>query len=62
MSNTISPGLEFTCCICGKVFTSNWTEEQAAEELKRNFGRERQPDDGICCDDCYNKWMKEIGN
>lgn len=52
MSNT------YKCSICEGVFEKGWTEEEAEEELKNNFGEEYTPSDcGLVCDDCYKKYF-----
>ena len=53
---------QYKCCICGGIFFSNWTEEEAKAELKENFGVDKQPEDGIACDDCYRKFMQKNFN
>lgn len=51
---------EYRCEMCGEVFKKGWSDEQAKEEYKKNFNMEVKEDDGIVCDDCYNKMMVEI--
>jgi hypothetical protein len=57
----LKPG-EYQCCLCGGVFEFGWTDEDAEAELKKNFGKERDLEDGIACDDCYRKFMGETFN
>lgn len=51
---------EYKCDMCGGVYKSGWSDEEAKEEYKQNFGMEVKEGDGIVCDDCYNKMMIEI--
>ena len=62
MSNQIAKDKEFTCCMCGQTFLSDWTDEEAAEELKQRFGEDKGPQHEVCCDDCYQKIMAETLN
>lgn len=62
MTTKVEKDKPFTCCLCGKTFLSDWTHEEAAEELKQRFGEDYRPEHEVCCDDCYKKVMAEIGN
>jgi DNA-directed RNA polymerase subunit RPC12/RpoP len=59
----IQPG-EYKCACCGGIFQHGWTEEEAKEEYKKNFGKEvtTMQDKEIVCDDCYKKLMNEMKN
>jgi hypothetical protein len=43
------------CYNCEETFESppDWTEEDAINELKRNFNMEKPDDCVVICDDCY---------
>jgi len=46
---------EYTCMLCGETFIGAWTDEEAQEEARQNFGEdvfEREPV-YVVCDDCY---------
>lgn len=43
---------EFKCSVCKQIFESAWSEEEAEEELKKNFGVPKEDCDAVC-DDCY---------
>ena len=43
--------------MCKGVFSYGWSEEEAHDELKRNFGDVDVDDCEIVCDDCYQKIM-----
>ena len=46
----------FICAICKKEFDIDWTEEEAEEELKEEFGENIKKEDCVqVCDDCYEK-------
>ncbi len=49
----------FVCAVCGEEFEcerDGWSEEHAAEEYLRNFGRSAEdPGRAVACDDCYNQ-------
>lgn len=47
---------EYTCAICGETFGKGRSDEEAAAELKRDFGVPVE----LClpvCDDCYRDWI-----
>lgn len=46
----------YQCAICGKTFEYNWTDEEAEEELKINFGPNMKKEEcDLVCDDCYQR-------
>ena len=48
----------FTCYTCGGVFLVEWSDEEAQEELERNFGGDTKPENcEVVCDDCYEAIM-----
>jgi hypothetical protein len=50
----------FKCAICGKVFESSWSEEEALAELVENFGKDCNVEDcEVVCDDCYQEMIGE---
>lgn len=54
---------EFRCFECGGVFDKGWTDEEAIEEEKRNFGANADPDGAeLLCEECYLKFMAKIFN
>lgn len=54
-------GKEFKCVMCKGVFNKEQTDEDAEDELKRNFPGFDKEDCEIVCDDCYKKIHKDIG-
>jgi len=51
---------EYQCTRCGNIYEKTWTDEEAMEETKDNFGKEivNKPMD-VICEDCYNIIMKQ---
>lgn len=49
----------FTCKQCGIIFESTWTEEEAAEESARLFGKRQQL--VVVCDVCFKAMAKRYG-
>ncbi len=45
---------EYKCAACGKIFESDWADDEAAAELNETFGALVE-DCNIVCDDCYRK-------
>lgn len=46
----------YTCSRCGGTFTSDWTDEDAAEEAKHVFGEiEASKPMSVVCDVCYRE-------
>ena len=43
------------CVVCGLVFDSEWTEEEAQAELARNFQGFKTEECEVVCEDCYQK-------
>lgn len=52
---------EYKCAMCGGIFEKGWTDEEAVEECKENFGEEMTctGDNEMVCDDCYSKICPE---
>jgi hypothetical protein len=46
----------YKCEMCEQEFESTWSDEEAAQELKDNFGDGWKIEDcSVICDDCYKK-------
>jgi hypothetical protein len=41
------------CELCGQTFTSNWSDDDALDELESTFGEVTDDDHMIVCDPCY---------
>jgi hypothetical protein len=51
---------EFTCWLCGEVYSKLWSDEEAKEEYENVFESEFDEENtSIVCDDCYKKMMNE---
>jgi len=48
---------EFTCENCGGTFPYAWSDSDAMEEAKENFGDVPKDELSIVCDDCYKEIM-----
>lgn len=46
---------EYKCAVCGEIYEKGWSDEEAKEELKQNFGDYKEDDCAVVCDDCYQK-------
>jgi DNA-directed RNA polymerase subunit RPC12/RpoP len=52
---------EYKCAGCGEVFEKGWSDEEAENELKDNFGDISKNECSLVCDDCYKKIInKEV--
>jgi 5-methylcytosine-specific restriction endonuclease McrA len=49
---------KYICFHCGGTFTADWTEEEALEELKRDYPGVSQENCEVICDDCYKQFVK----
>jgi len=49
---------EYICDYCKGVFEFGWSEEEAEEELKKNFGDIQKDECVLVCDDCYKELMR----
>ncbi len=50
---------KYKCAICKEVYFYGWTEKEAENELKENFGGLISTEDcELVCDDCYKKIHK----
>ena len=45
----------FECDLCHETFDKALPDEVADAEYVEVFGTERQPDDAIVCDDCWQR-------
>jgi DNA-directed RNA polymerase subunit RPC12/RpoP len=52
----------YKCAVCGGIFDSEWTDEEAEAERQKNFGGEPKEDDALVCDDCYKEIIRQLGN
>ena len=48
----------FQCEACGGTFEKGCTNQQALEEMKKNFGDLPEENQAVICDVCYQKFMK----
>lgn len=48
----------FQCQACGGTFEKGCTDEEALEEMKKNFGDLPEENQSFICDVCYQKFMK----
>ena len=46
--------MTYTCAVCGGIFEKGQTDEEAEEELKKNYPGFTIADCELTCDDCYN--------
>lgn len=49
---------QFKCGECGKIFDSEWTDEDAQKEYEKKFGHLPEilkENPAVVCDDCYKK-------
>ena len=44
---------EYQCAMCKGIFEKGWTEEEATDELKENFGDISKEDCDVICDTCF---------
>lgn len=52
MSNT------YTCSACRNEYEKGWTDAEATEEVKTNFGEGFSKENcDVVCEDCYRKIM-----
>jgi DNA-directed RNA polymerase subunit RPC12/RpoP len=51
---------EFKCVVCKEIFESDWSEEDALEEMRENFGDVPPENREVVCDDCYQKMILEF--
>lgn len=54
----------YKCAMCGKIFKSGWSEEEAKEEYKQNFpnDKEMKLEIDLVCDDCYKLLPISLSN
>ena len=54
---------EFMCAVCQEVYVKSLTEEEANDELQREFGKNVDTQDcDVVCHTCYEKIMQSIKN
>ncbi len=46
---------EYTCAICGGIFTKGWSDKEAEEKLEADFSDFEKVDCDLVCYDCYKK-------
>jgi len=44
---------EYRCEMCKQVFKKGWTDEEAAAEAEKHFGKIPPSEAATVCDDCY---------
>jgi hypothetical protein len=49
--------MNYTCAICLGEFEEGWSDEEAREELRENFGAVSTKNCEIICDDCYRMYF-----
>ncbi len=61
---SFDPESQYRCAACGLIFDlqcdEGWNDEKAEAELKENFRGVEKEDCDIVCDDCYNKYFKNL--
>jgi hypothetical protein len=57
MDNLQEPGQTYICELCGGSFLKGWSDKDAEQEAKNNFGLP-QDSMAIVCDDCFKKIME----
>ena len=50
---------EFKCELCHNIYIKGWTDEEANDELEKNFSIDPE-ECGTVCDDCYNEIMNPL--
>jgi hypothetical protein len=53
-------GVEVKCAYCHKRFRCGWSDEEAEEELKKNFPYAAKQDCDLVCDDCYKLYCASL--
>jgi hypothetical protein len=51
----VKEGERFKCDVCGVVFESGWSEQEALAEKDELFPETDIKDCGVVCDDCFKK-------
>ena len=49
--------------MCKGEFEKTWSDEEALQEMKENFGNVSEEEREIVCDNCFNKlllWVKNL--
>lgn len=52
-------GDTYTCAECGGTFTTDWSDEEALDELEDNFSVPPEQC-AVVCDDCYKLIMGRV--
>jgi rubredoxin len=48
----------YQCEACHGIFEVEWTDAEAQEEMRTNFGDIPEEKCAVICDDCYQLFMK----
>lgn len=53
---------KFACEGCGQKYEKdeNWSEEQALEEMRSQFGDVPEQDRAILCTSCYRRFLRRL--
>ena len=47
---------KYKCVVCKEEFETDWSNEEASQEMRDNFGDHITEDQcDVVCDDCYQK-------
>lgn len=46
---------KYTCAVCGETYDKGWSEEEAEEELAKNFDGVAKENCAIVCDHCFKR-------
>jgi hypothetical protein len=52
---------EYQCDACNGIFEKGWTDEEADQECRKNFGEIPENEKAVICDDCYKEFMEWSG-
>ena len=50
----------YRCEMCDKTFESGWSEEEALEEMKRDWGEVAPEHRAVICDHCHDELMRSM--
>ena len=53
---------EFQCSNCKEIFKKGRPDEEAIEEMNKNFGDKDLKDCDYLCNDCYNLFIQQCSN
>ena len=51
-------GRTYICSNCKMEFESGWSEEEAINEMQKNFGNIPEKNRVVVCDDCHRELME----